>query len=114
FDGKTAIGVPERQANLNVEYDLPALPGLTLDGRLVYTGEQFANEANTLELDAWTRLDLGVRYSFETQGRPLTLRARVENVTDESDWLSAGGYPGANYLVLGAPRTFILSASVDF
>ena len=114
FDGKTAIGVPERQANLNVEYDLPALPGLTLDGRLVYTGEQFANEANTLELDAWTRLDLGVRYSFEAQGRPLTLRARVENVTDEADWLSAGGYPGANYLVLGSPRTFIVSASVDF
>lgn len=114
FDGKTAIGVPERQANLNLEYDLPALPGLTLDGRLVYTGEQFANEANTLELDAWTRLDLGVRYSFEAQGKPLTLRARVENVTDEADWLSAGGYPGANYLVLGPPRTFIVSASVDF
>ncbi|MFP5447836.1 MAG: TonB-dependent receptor [Alphaproteobacteria bacterium] len=114
FDGKTAIGVPERQANLNLEYDLPTVPGLTLDGRLVYTGEQFANEANTLELDAWTRLDLGVRYSFEAQGRPLTLRARVENLTDEADWLSAGGYPGANYLVLGAPRTFIVSASVDF
>ena len=114
FDGKTAIGVPEHQANLNVEYDLPALPGLTLDGRIVYTGEQFTNEANTLELDAWTRLDLGVRYAFETQGRPLTLRARVENVTDEADWLSAGGYPGANYLVLGTPRTFIVSASVDF
>ncbi|MGQ3017199.1 TonB-dependent receptor [Phenylobacterium sp.] len=114
FDGKTAIGVPERQANLNIEYDLPALPGLTLDGRLVYTGEQFANEANTLALDAWTRLDLGVRYSFEAQGKPLTLRARVENVTDEADWLSAGGYPGANYLVLGTPRTFIVSASVDF
>lgn len=114
FDGKTAIGVPERQANLNVEYDLPALPGLTLDGRLVYTGEQFANEANTLELDAWTRLDLGVRYGFEAQGTPVTLRARVENVTDESDWLSAGGYPGANYLVLGTPRTFVVSASVDF
>ena len=114
FDGKTAIGVPERQANLNVEYDLPALPGLTLDGRLVYTGEQFANASNTLELDAWSRLDLGVRYSFEAQGRPLTLRARVENLTDEADWLSAGGYPGANYLVLGTPRTFIVSASVDF
>jgi len=25
-----------------------------------------------------------------------------------------GGYPGAGYLVVGAPRTFSLSASVDF
>lgn len=114
FDGKTAIGVPERQANLNLEYDLPALPGLSLDGRLVYTGKQFANETNTLELDAWTRLDLGARYSLDVSGKPVTLRARIENVTDENDWLSAGGYPGANYLVLGAPRTFIVSASVDF
>ncbi|MEW6019587.1 MAG: TonB-dependent receptor, partial [Pseudomonadota bacterium] len=114
FDGKRAIGVPERQANLNVEWDAPALPGLTLDGRLVYTGEQYANASNTLKLDAWTRLDLGASYTFQAQTRPITLRARVENVTDEADWLSAGGYPGANYLVLGAPRTFIVSAAVEF
>jgi len=114
FDGKTAIGVPEFQANLNVEYDLPVAPGLTLDGRVVHTGSQYVNAANTVSLDAWTRLDLGARYSLDVSGRPVTLRARVENVTDENDWLSAGGYPGANYLVLGAPRTFIVSASVDF
>lgn len=114
FDGKRAIGVPERQANLNVEWDAPALPGLTVDGRLVYTGEQYANASNTLKLDAWTRLDLGASYTFQAQTRPITLRARVENVTDEADWLSAGGYPGANYLVLGAPRTFIVSAAVEF
>lgn len=114
FDGKTAIGVPEFQANLNVEYDLPVAPGLTLDGRVVHTGSQYVNAANTVSLDAWTRLDLGARYSLDVSGKPVTLRARVENVTDENDWLSAGGYPGANYLVLGAPRTFIVSASVDF
>ncbi|WP_300578476.1 TonB-dependent siderophore receptor [Phenylobacterium sp.] len=114
FDGKTAIGVPEFQANLNVEYDLPAVPGLTVDGRIVHTGSQYVDAANTVSLDAWTRLDLGARYRLDVSGRPVTLRARVENVTDENDWLSAGGYPGANYLVLGAPRTFIVSASVDF
>ena len=26
----------------------------------------------------------------------------------------AGGYPGYGYLVQGAPRTFVLSATVDF
>ena len=114
FDGKTAIGVPEFQANLNVEYDLPIAPGLTVDGRVVHTGSQYVNAANTVSLDSWTRLDLGARYSLDVSGRPVTLRARVENVTDENDWLSAGGYPGANYLVLGAPRTFVVSASVDF
>ena len=38
----------------------------------------------------------------------MTLRARVDNLTDRSYWASAGGFPGAGYLVLGAPRTFCL------
>ena len=30
------------------------------------------------------------------------------------NWVSVGGFPGANYMVLGAPATFVLSASVGF
>ncbi|NBB15996.1 TonB-dependent siderophore receptor [Caulobacter sp. SLTY] len=114
LDGTRPIGVPEWQANANLEYDLPFAPGLTLDGRVVYTGEQPANAANTVDLDSWTRLDLGARYTVTISEKPVTFRARVENVTDEAYWASTGGYPGANYLVLGGPRTFVLSASVDF
>jgi iron complex outermembrane receptor protein len=114
LDGKQAIGVPERQASFNVEWDVPAVSGLTLDGRVVYTGEQQANAANTIQLDSWTRLDLGVRYRVTIADKPVTFRARVENVTDEAYWASSGGYPGANYLVLGSPRTVLVSASVDF
>ena len=114
LDGFTPIGVPEWQGNVNVEWDVPGVAGLTLEGRAVYTGEQFVDAANTVELDAWTRLDAGVRYELTAGRRPVTLRARVENLADEDQWVSAGGYPGANYLVLGAPRTFVLSASVDF
>lgn len=114
LDGTRPIGVPEWQANANLEYDLPFAPGLTLDGRIVYTGEQPANAANTVDLDSWTRLDLGVRYTVTISEKPVTFRARVENVTNEAYWASTGGYPGANYLVLGGPRTFVLSASVDF
>ena len=114
LDGKSAIGVPEFAANLNVEYDVPALVGLTLEGRLTHTGEQPANATNTVDLDAWTRLDLGARYAFTAAARPLELRARVENVVDESYWASAGGFPGANYLVLAPPRTFVVSLSAEF
>ena len=38
----------------------------------------------------------------------------MENVADSDDWVSVGGFPGANYLVLGSPRTVFLSASVGF
>jgi iron complex outermembrane recepter protein len=114
LDGSRAIGVPEFQGNLNIEWDVPAAPGLTVEGRVVHTGAQPANAANTVELDSWTRFDLGARYAMTVAERPVVLRARVENVADDDHWVSVGGYPGANYLVLGAPRTFVLSASVDF
>ena len=114
LDGNAPIGAPEFQANLNLEWDVPAVVGLTLEGRAVYTGAQQVDAANTIELDPWTRFDAGVRYAFEAGGRPLTLRARVENLADEDQWVAVGGYPGANYLTLGAPRSFSVSLSADF
>ena len=114
LDGARPIGTPELQGSVNVEWDLPQVAGLTLEGRAVYTGEQEANAANTVQLDSWTRFDAGVRYETEAMGRPLALRARVENLADEDQWVAVGGYPGANYLTLGAPRTLRLSVSTEF
>ncbi|MDH0362111.1 TonB-dependent receptor [Comamonas aquatica] len=112
--GQRVIGVPRQQGNLGVEWDVPMLRGLTLDARAVMTGSSYADSANTLRVAGWARLDLGVRYLTEVQGKLLTLRARVDNVADRDYWASVGGYPGRGYLVQGAPRTFTLSASVDF
>jgi len=47
-------------------------------------------------------------------GRVLTLRGRIDNLFNKSYWSSAGGYPGANYLVLAKPRTFVLTGTVNF
>ncbi len=113
-DGKRAIGVARAQANLGAEWDVPGVNGLTLTGRVVHTSPQYADAANTQKVPAWTRFDLGARYLTEVNGRLLTLRARVDNVANKNYWASAGGYPGSGYLVLGAPRTFVLSASMDF
>ncbi|EKO3486929.1 TonB-dependent siderophore receptor [Vibrio fluvialis] len=113
-EGKQAIGVPKVQANVNIEWATPFVEGLTLEGRTLYTGSQYASADNSLELPSWTRFDLGARYGMKLGDNALTLRARIDNVTDKSYWASAGGYPGSNYLVQGAPRTFVLSASYDF
>ncbi|EKO3470035.1 TonB-dependent receptor [Vibrio fluvialis] len=113
-EGKQAIGVPKVQANVNIEWATPFVEGLTLEGRTLYTSSQYASADNSLELPSWTRFDLGARYGMKLGDNALTLRARVDNVTDKSYWASAGGYPGSNYLVQGAPRTFVLSASYDF
>lgn len=57
---------------------------------------------------------MGARYGFTVAERAVTLRANINNLTDRDYWASVGGFPGANYLVLGEPRTLVLSASVDF
>jgi iron complex outermembrane recepter protein len=113
LNGKKVIGVPQTLVNLGVEWDVAGLHGLTLDGRIIYTSSQWVDGPNTESIPAWTRLDLGGRYSFAVGDTLLTVRANVENVTNKDYWSSVGGEPGADYLVLAAPRTFLLSMSVD-
>ncbi len=114
-DGRDAIGVPGTQLNVGAEWDVPGVRGLALDARLLHASKQYADAANTQVLPAWMRVDIGARYLMDIgNGRLLTLRGRIDNLFDKSYWASAGGFPGSNYLVLGAPRTFVVSASVDF
>lgn len=112
--GKDAIGVPQTQLNLGAEWDVPNVQGLSLNARTVYTSKQYADSANTQELPSWTRLDLGASYRTRFMERDLTVRARVDNVTDRDYWASAGGYPGSGYLVLATPRSFVVNATMGF
>jgi len=114
IDGNRVIGVPRFQTTMGAEWDIPGVQGLTVDGRVVYTGSSYANAQNTLKVPGWTRFDAGLRYMMDVDGHTLTLRARVENIANRNYWASVGGYPGSGYLVLGGPRTFSLSASMDF
>lgn len=113
-DGKYTIGVPKFQGNLGLEYDVPALEGLTLESRVTYTGSSYANATNTLKVKGWTRLDVGARYIAIVGNTPVTLRARLDNLTNKKYWESVGGYPNYGYLVSGAPRTLSVSATIDF
>ena len=113
-DGNTALGVPKVAANVNVEWATPFIDGLTLEGRTVYTGSQYIDDDNADKIPSWVRFDLGARYTMKLDSNPLTLRARIENVADKDYWASTGGYPTKNYLVQGAPRTIMVTASYDF
>ncbi|MCJ0876875.1 TonB-dependent siderophore receptor [Pseudomonas sp. JI-2] len=113
-EGNRAIGVPRTQANIGGEWDLPGMNGLTLTSGVIYTSSQYADAANDLKIPSWTRWDLGARYRMVVEQRDVVLRANLENVTGRDYWASAGGYPDQGYLVLGAPRTLSVSATVDF
>ena len=115
LDGNRVIGIPEWQANLGLEWNVASVSGLALDTRVVYTGSVYADNANMLKVPSWTRVDMGARYVMPIKNnRDLTLRLRVNNLFDRDYWASSGGYADNGYLVLGAPRTVTLSASVDF
>lgn len=108
-EGKKATATPAVMAKIGAEYDVAALPGLTVTGNINHTGKRYINADNSLALPAFTTLDLGARYVTEIAAKPLTLRASVLNVTNKAYW--AGGNLAGGY---GAPRTFLLSATVDF
>ncbi|CAI8988990.1 TonB-dependent receptor [Pseudomonas serboccidentalis] len=109
--GNKPVGVPDVQANLWAEWDTPWLEGFTLTGGAIYTDSQYVNQANTQELDSWTRVDAGARYATKIEGRPTTFRATVQNVFDREYWSGVASYGAFSP---GYPRTLQLSATVDF
>jgi iron complex outermembrane receptor protein len=108
--GNTPIGVPNIQANIGAEWDLPWVSGLTLNGAIIYTGRQFVDADNKQPIPDWTRLDLGARYTTAINGRKTIFRANVQNVTGENYWSSVASF---GTFFLGAPRTYLLSMTVD-
>ena len=115
-NGKDAVGIPRRQLNIGAEWDVAGVPGLALNARVLHTSKQYANAANTQTVPAWNRLDIGARYLTDIgNGRAVTWRARIDNLANKSYWASVGGAsPTDNYLVLGVPRTLVVSGSIDF
>ena len=114
-DGWIAPFSPQFNLNLSGEWDLPFVPGLTLNGRVIYTASQYIDTTwPRRSLPEWTRFDIGARYAFENpgaKGRFLVARLNVENVLDANYWL---GGNSAILLNLGAPRTFRFSLTADF
>ena len=110
YDGNRAVAVPRVQANLGADWDNAFAPGLGLNARIVYTGSQYADQANVLEMPSWTRFDFGARYKTKAWEKPLTLRANLENAFDKNYWASSN----EGYIYVGMPRTLLLSATMDF
>lgn len=113
--GKNLIGAPDTQSNLGLEWSFSQVPGLFVNTHIMHTGAQFADANNTQKVPAWNRLDLGARYVTKIwDSHSLTVRASIENLTDNDYWASVGGFPGSNYLTIGSPRTILLFVTVNF
>ncbi|MGC4097123.1 MAG: TonB-dependent receptor [Nitrospira sp.] len=103
---------PPFQLTVYGEYDVPFLNVLTVTSRVTHVSSQFINFENTQKIPSWTQWDLGARYRLEyMNGKPITLRANIENLLDTSAWYGSGF---AGQVFVRDARTFLLSATVDF
>ena len=106
--GNDAAGVPDHTYNLGLDWDTPWVHGLSVNGRVISTSSTYADTTNLLRAPSWTRVDLGARYATRVAGKPVTLRASLENASNKAYWVIS------NYVTVGAPRTLMLSAAIDF
>ncbi|OUJ07766.1 TonB-dependent siderophore receptor [Acetobacter malorum] len=126
LDRKEIVGAAPLQANLLLDYRLPAslgsfASGWAFNANVHYMGNRAANVTNTLHTGSYTTLDLGTRYTFRaTERLPMVLRFGVSNATNERYWASVftgapSGTSGASSsLYAGLPRVYHFTLSAEF
>src|SRR5699024_5315420 len=112
YDGNDAIGVPNYRVVLAGDWQLPGTSNWSANARIIHTGPQYADTANQLKVDDWTRLDLGLRYKMPLRhgDRSIIWRANIHNVPNANYSAPAQG----GHLSVGEQRTFNLSAAFNF
>ena len=105
-NGLVPVRVSRDIAKLRAEFDVAAIPGLTLVGGAQYYGPWYWSDDNTLKAPSTTLVDLGLRYRTTFGGKEATFRLDVNNALDKSY------YSSTNYL--GDPRSIAFSAQMHF
>jgi iron complex outermembrane receptor protein len=118
-NNKDVIGVPKIQGNVYLEYRMPFITGLTPSLNVHYTGRRAADAENESYADAYTTLDLGVRYVTRMFEKQTTFRVTCNNVFDERYWAdvmpsNTSGGGSLNTAYLGTPREIIVSMQMNF
>ena len=115
LDGRTPDNVPDYKATAWVNYNVPQIPGLSLSLNTVFEGDRFADSYEQYTMDKYAILNAGAAYRFQAGQKDWTLRAYVENITDERYFYTgyySDGYGGQ--LDYGAPVNATFSVEVEF
>jgi iron complex outermembrane receptor protein len=108
--GKAPENTPRATASVFGEYDLAAIPGLSLNAGAFYTARRAINNADQAWIGGYTLFTAGWRYRTRIDGRPVLFQLNVDNLADKHYWSAAG----SNQLAVGLGRTAMLSTTVDF
>ncbi|MDQ1829242.1 TonB-dependent siderophore receptor [Massilia scottii] len=109
YNGKLPENASKQTASAFLSYAFDdAVPGLSLNSGMYYTGRRPVNDLNQAWLGGTTLWTAGARYVNQTMGKRTTWQANIENLGDKQYWAGAGGR-----LAAGAPRTIKLSVKID-
>ncbi len=92
--GERPVGTPRQRLDLNLDWRLPWLPGLSLDAGIGHAGRLPATVDNRVFINARTLVALGGRYAFKLGNTAANLRVSMTNVFDVRgfDLQGAGAY----------------------
>ena len=113
LEGKRVTNVPEFKSTVFVDYAVPQMSGVNVNGNWQYAGNKAFNPDNSVTVPGYHVFNLGARYATRVAGLVTTLRFNVDNVLDKFYWRDVTQSLGG-YLMPGAPRTFKISAQLDF
>ena len=111
--GNDVGGAPEQQFTLQTNYNVSAVPGLTVNLGGKFHGKTALDAANNWELPSYTLVYGGVSYTTTVADNELTLIGSVDNLFDKEYWAIGDSYGGGN-MRIGEPRTFAVKVKMDF
>jgi iron complex outermembrane receptor protein len=109
--GNTPAGVPEFALSLTGEYEIIEGPlrGLAFQGGVFYESDREVDDANTFRLEAYTRIDAGIKYVQDRgEGRArFVYRLTAQNLTDIEY------FKGSSPLAINPERPREIRASIE-
>ena len=84
--GRRPVGQTRRLTIVSVDYQLPGIPGASVNASAQSVASRVASRDNRLSIPARSVLDVGARYSFAIGSSPATISARVGNVFNTFGW----------------------------
>lgn len=108
FEGTRTTGAPRWNFTMAAEYEMDKRNAAF--GRINSCTDSVLNNAG-IKTPGYTTVDLGYTHKLKLGANDVKLNATCYNVLGKDYWLARGS---TNSMTLGAPRTFVLSATFDF
>ena len=111
YQGTRLANVPRRSGSLWTRYQLD--PHWAFGAGIFARSQRQGDQANTFQLPGYARTDAMVSYDFTAGYARVSLQLNVDNLLDRRFYTGSHQFL-KDWIALGKPRTWTLSARVDF